>query len=63
MTTGASVDSNQTVSRGAWDSRSLRLELVADQAVYTHKGIDHALYPEPDSQKQRLLTVNHTPHC
>lgn len=43
------MDSNQTVSRGAWDSRSLRLELVADQAVYTHKGIDHALYPEPDS--------------
>lgn len=43
------MDSDQTVSRGAWDSRSLRLELVADQAVYTHKGIDHALYPEPDS--------------
>lgn len=46
----ASVDSDQTMRRRAWGSSSLRLELVADQAAYAHKGIDHALYPEPDEK-------------
>ena len=64
------MNSDGKVREGAWDSRSLRAELEADQAVYTQKGIDHSLYPEPDSNfystwlYHRLAVLESIPlHC
>jgi len=43
------VRSDASGRGGNWDPRRLRAELEADQKLYTHRDIDHALYPEPDS--------------